>query len=427
MSSAGNRNPKSGRTVLASGFEFDTAAAAAHIMEPSEPSGVDGFQGVQEDAAQFKLPFPTWPRPTQRWDFAYLDFAEQLTALLDLNTAGGYVWKLRQGGQPLDGAQRGFAKQLVDGSEPWTENVRMHIASLSKLITGIAMTRTLAAHNLAASTTKIIDYLPSYWVKGPNIDQITFDKLLTHKSGFRVDGSNTYYPIMKSQVEAGVNTADIGQFSYQNVNYSLCRILIPVMNGTVPADAKFPGPSWYEDALWDFATITAYKQYVEDYVFQPAGVSGPTTTHPAADALAYAYPFPSPPDAGWNSGDLTENVGGEGWHISVDEYLTIMGTFRRAGTIMPPTDALNMLDAKYGIDDITKTPLGTLYLKNGTWHANNDWRAEQCVAYFLPDDIELVVFVNSPFTVADTFTGELGRAIKVIYLNNIVPISVALP
>jgi hypothetical protein len=51
-----------------------------------------------------------------------------------------------------------------------------------------------------------------------------------------------------------------------------------------------------------------------------------------------------------------------------------------------------------------------LYLKNGTWQRNNDLRAEQCVAYFLLDDIELVVFVNSPFTVVDTFTGELGRA-----------------
>jgi hypothetical protein len=68
-----------------------------------------------------------------------------------------------------------------------------------------------------------------------------------------------------------------------------------------------------------------------------------------------------------------------------------------------------------------------LYLKNGTWQRNNDLRAEQCVAYFLLDDIELVVFVNSPFTVVDTFTGELGRAIKAIYLDNIVPISVALP
>jgi hypothetical protein len=60
---SGNRNPKSERTVLASGFEFDTAAAAAHIMEPSETSGVGSFQGVQEDATQFELPFPPGPRP----------------------------------------------------------------------------------------------------------------------------------------------------------------------------------------------------------------------------------------------------------------------------------------------------------------------------------------------------------------------------
>ena len=99
-----------------------------------------------------------------------------------------------------------------------------------------------------------------------------------------------------------------------------------------------------------------------------------------------------------------------------------MGTFRRAGTIMLPTDALNVLDAKYGIDDIQQTPLGTMYLKNGDWHELNDGRAEQCVAGFLPDDIELVAFVNSPFTVVDTFTGELGHAIKEIYLNNIVSV-----
>jgi CubicO group peptidase (beta-lactamase class C family) len=423
MSSNGNRHPKSGWMVLASGFEFDTAAAAAHIMEPSETARVGSFQGVQEDATQFKLPFPTFPSPLQRWEFAVEDFAEQLTALLDLNTAGGYIWQLRLGGQPFAGAARGFAKQPVDGSEPWTESIRMHIASLSKLITGVAMARTLNAHNLAASTTKIIDYLPSYWVKGPNIDQITFDQLLTHNSGFRVDGSNTYYPIMKSHVEAGVNTADINQFSYQNMNYSLCRILIPIMNGTIPADTEFS--SFFEDPFWDLATVTAYEQYVQENLFQPAGVSGPTTTHPAADALAYA--FPSPPEAGWNSGDQTANVGGAGWHMSIDEYLNVMGTFRRAGTIMLPTDALNVLDAKYGIDDIQQTPLGTMYLKNGDWHELNDGRAEQCVACFLPNDIELVAFVNSPFTVVDTFTGELGHAIKEIYLNNIVSVSVALP
>ena len=55
------------------------------------------------------------------------------------------------------------------------------------------MTRTLAAHNLPASTP-IIDYLPTYWAKGPNIDKITFAELMTHTSGFRVTGSDTFYP-----------------------------------------------------------------------------------------------------------------------------------------------------------------------------------------------------------------------------------------
>ena len=95
------------------------------------------------------------------------------------------------------------------GRSPGRRRVRMHIASCSKLITAIAMTRTLAAHNLPASTP-IIDYLPTYWAKGPNIDKITFAQLMTHTSGFRVTGSDTFYRIMKTQVAAGVTNANLG-------------------------------------------------------------------------------------------------------------------------------------------------------------------------------------------------------------------------
>jgi hypothetical protein len=129
--------------------------------------------------------------------------------------------------------------ESADGSESWAQTVRMHIASCSKLITAIAMTRTLAAQGLPAST-KIIDFLPGYWAKGPNIDQITFAQLMTHKSGFRVDGSDTFFPIMKSQVGTGVTSDNLNVYSYQNMNFSICRILIPVMNGTIPASTTFP-------------------------------------------------------------------------------------------------------------------------------------------------------------------------------------------
>ncbi len=111
-------------------------------------------------------------RPASRSAFNTDGFVAGLNAALASSTAG-YVMQLRQHGQPIASAQVDWAKAPSDGSESWALAVRMHIASCSKLITAIAMTRTLAAHNLPAST-KIINYLPTYWAKGPNIDQITF-------------------------------------------------------------------------------------------------------------------------------------------------------------------------------------------------------------------------------------------------------------
>jgi Bacterial tandem repeat domain 1/Beta-lactamase len=338
-----------------------------------------------------------------------------LNAALAKNTAG-YVMQLRQHGQPIASAQVGWAKEPSDGSESWAQTVRMHIASCSKLITAIAMTRTLAAHNLPPST-KIVDYLPTYWAKGPNIDKINFAELMTHTSGFRVAGSDTFYPIMKAQVAAGVTNANLGVYSYQNMNFSLCRILIPVMNGTIPANTVFPPP--FEDQFWDYVTITAYADYIAQNLFQPAGVSGPTFTHPNPDALAYAFP----PGPGWDSGDLTADTGGTSWHMSVNDLLDVMDCFRRQGTIMSPTAAQAMLDAGFGIDLIESTNVGTLYNKNGLWYKGPPGQpgadqTEQSLAYFLPRDMELVVFANSPIGSSGQFFRDI---VTNIYLDNIAP------
>jgi len=96
--------------------------------------------------------------------------------------------------------------------------------------------------------------------KGPNIGKITFAQLMTHKAGFRVTGSDTFYSIMKAQVAGGVTNANLGAYSYQNMNFSLCRILIAVMNGVISANTTFPAP--FEDQFWDYVTITAYENYV---------------------------------------------------------------------------------------------------------------------------------------------------------------------
>jgi hypothetical protein len=394
------------RTTLPSGFVIDHAAALAHVMEPRHTEHVTSSRGLEEGTLRFT------PRPKPAgvsFSFNTDGFVAALNAALASNTAG-YVMQLRQHDKPIASAQVGWAQEPADGSESWAQNVRMHIASCSKLITSIAMTRTLAAHNLLASTP-IIDYLPTYWAKGPNIEKITFAQLMTHRSGFRVNGSDTFYSIMKAQIAAGVSDADLGVYSYQNMNFSLCRILMPVMNGVIAANTTFP--SFFEDLFWDFVTTNAYAAYVAQNLFQPAGVSGPTFTHPGPDALAYAFPA----GAGWNSGDLTGDSGGTSWHMSVNELLNVMGCFRREGSIMAPAAAQSMLDNGFGIDLIEATNLGTLYNKNGLWRSGAT-QTEQSLAYFLPRDMELVVFANSPIGTSDLFFRDV---VTNIYLDNIVP------
>ena len=393
------------RVTLPSGFSFDRTAANAHVMQPAHTQGVISSRGLEE-GTRLK---PQIAPAGVTLGFNTDGFVAALNAALADNTAG-YVMQLRQHGQPITSAQVNLAKRPSDGSESWSQTVRMHVASVSKLITAIAMTRTLAAHNLPAST-KIIDYLPTYWTKGPNIDKITFAQLMTHTSGFRVNGSDMSFPTMKALIGGGVTSANLGVYSYQNTNFGICRILLPVMNGAIAAGTTFPAPT--EDQTWDFITVNAYADYVAQHLYTPAGVVGPTLTHPDPDALAYTFP----PGTGWNSGDLTTESGGAGWHMSVDDLLDMMGCFRRQSTIMLPAAAQAMLDDGFGIDLIENTNLGKLYNKNGFW-VSGAGQTEQSLAYFLPRDMELVVLANSPI-------GNPGRffrdVVTNIYVDNIVP------
>ena len=223
---------------------------------------------------------------------------------------------------------------------------------------------------------------------------------------------------MKEQIAAG--TTDLGQYSYQNMNFGLCRILISTINGNIPVDWTLPskgGPGPVLDPLWDWITLSAYQAYVNANEFAPAGVSGPTLTHDPADALAYNFPVSG---NGWNSGDLTTMAGGAGWHMSVDELLDVMGTFRRSDTIMTPADAQTLLNDSFGIDWTMTTQLGTYYAKNGMW-SDGSGHKEQSVAFYLPFEMELVLLVNSPVTSLDSF---LYTIVSNAYTSNIVERSV---
>ncbi|HEU0317903.1 MAG TPA: serine hydrolase domain-containing protein [Solirubrobacteraceae bacterium] len=363
-------------------------AAAAHVIRPANVVGVVSSRGLHEGSILKSPPFPLGPA----FEFDVAGFGTALHAALKSEVAG-YVMRLRQNSQTIYTLDWNWAKTPPDGGEGWTPDVRMHIASCSKLVTAIAMTQLLNAKAISYDAP-MAPHLPSYWVKGNDVANITFRELMTHTSGFNfgVDTSASDYETMKAVVAGGVTHR--GQYHYQNMNFGLCRILIATINGNVSPSTNFDIPLIpnSNDLIWDAVTINAYVQYVTQHVFQPAGISGSSLTHPANDALAYTFPVGS---HGWNSGDLSSMSGGAGWHMSVDDLLSIMGTFRRSGTIMTVGQAQTMLDDGFGIDLELGTPIGKLYNKNGLWQ-DGAGQTEQSLAYFLPKNMELVLLTNSP-------------------------------
>jgi CubicO group peptidase (beta-lactamase class C family) len=377
------------------GVTLTEADIQAHVMRSPDVEGKSSDRGPDgHEPPEYRLPHPD--------NLPSFDGEAFCTAMqADLADAvSGYCMRMRENGTTIYTLEWNWAKEPQDGGEGWNPDVLMHIASCSKVLTAMGMTKLLAAKGIAPGTP-IIDWLPAYWAKGENVGEVTFADLFTHKSGFNYGNNESPddYEFIKGQVAAG--TTHVGDYNYQNMNFGICRILLATINGNIPVD--FNVGSLLNDVTWDAVTISAYVNYMNANVFEPSGVTNATTTHPATCALAYNFPVSG---NGWNSGDLTTEVGGLGWHLSVDDMLNVMGTFRRAGTIVSTAQAQEMLAASFGIDWIGGTALGTYYAKNGGW---GNGQLEQCAAFFLPNEMELVVFVNSPIGTESQFLmGEVA-------------------
>ena len=319
----------------------------------------------------------------------------------------GYSLQLRRFGRPLLDQQWNWAQTPTDDYVPWTSSVKMHIASVSKLITAMALTKLLDGRGISPDAP-MAPWLPAYWSKGPGVGRITFRQLLTHTSNLVMldpaDAGPSDFQFMKDQIAIGA----VGTPAYRNMNYGLCRILIATIDGAIPFRLFSSGLT---DAFWDITTIRAYARYVQENVFDPAGVTA-AFTHGADDALAYPFPAIAP---GWNSGDLSTMSGCAGWHLSVDELLIIMAAFRRRGFIVDPAVARTMLDRQFGLDVKKDTALGRIYAKGGFWSINKGEFVEQSSVYFLPKGMELAVLANSPLCKPDT--GFMGQVLGAIDAN----------
>jgi len=390
-------------------IKIDEARIRAHQIRPSDIGVVESDSGPEDTIADIPIQVPG---PIFEPSFDVKGFGDDLRDQLKA-AVQGFAFEVRQAGTKVYGWHYQWARTPSDGSENWALESNMHVASLSKMITADLMTKALDDNKISYDAA-IYKYLPAYWSRGPNIDKITFRELMTHTSGFNTGGSTSDFQTMETAVANGVTS--IGTYHYENMNFGICRVLLAVIVGAIDRDAvtaPFP-PDW----AWEAVTLVNYESWAAQYVFVPSGVSDYSLDHPANGVLAYNIPTTLP---GWNSGGLEYMAGAAGWHLTTEDVLNVMGTVRRAGTILPKAKAQGMLDAKFGIDRVQSTPLGKLYCKNGIWRTGPSGpsrREEQSVACYLPQDMEVVLFANSPISPGSS--GLTGMVINT-YQKHIVP------
>ena len=307
----------------------------------------------------------------------------------------GYSFQVYKNNAAIYSGQWKMARSLADGNKVWNADTRMHIASTSKLMTAIGLVKLLDKKNISLDAF-ISPYLPSYWQRGIGFaERVTFRKLLNHTSGFSEGNSRCDYLYMKEQV-AKIPNEVVDKSIYANVNFSIMRVLITVLDGKLTADAYRNDPVFSSDILWDFTSTTYFKDYMNKEVFALAGlptigfspeVGGPT-------AKAYA----SNSDVFGRDGDWSTVAGGAGFYMSVAQVLKTLDAFRNNKIILPtlknPNRAQYMLDNSLGINGALATPAGQIYYRKGSWSVGG--REEQTAIYSFPNNVNMAFFVNSP-------------------------------
>lgn len=331
--------------------------------------------------------------------------SKNLKDILNENTTGwGYqIWKKHK---IVESESGGIRLAAVDNAGDSTNiafdvNQRMHIASISKTITAIAMSKNLTENKLDWST-QIKDYLPKHWKVHPTLLKTTFGQLLEMRSGLKAqnDAMSSSYFNLKSLIEEGVDTSKIGKYQYQNVSYGLLRILIAELEGYSHQNKNI------DSAMVEVNSSNAYVNYINEKIFKPLNIQNvvcrETSSYPTM-----MYPFPYRGEKGLvsgyagfeeSNGDLTNYVGGLGWYVSIEELGKLLSEFYNTDTVVSKKSFDILLKQRFPFY-ISKNKKSQYISGMGMWiwsKPNSQYNVGLNTIYVLyPNDILVVVFVNS--------------------------------
>lgn len=242
----------------------------------------------------------------------------------------------------------------------FTKDTRLNVHSISKTITAAVIVRALHVTNRSLDGP-IKQFLPKNWVEAledldsipefqerdPDFDvlDITFRQLLVHNSGLlevndydRGIDNRSLMAVKQSLLQAQLRSKDpptyqpSGKRTYQNTNYSLCRMLLPYIDNDGNSDLekrKLDTMAKDDEATFDGETTRFFIDYVHKYFFAPCGlpgdiVPGPTGPPPFTRYYDFKKVKKDPHSTVWEQEPQQEtrweHVGASSWFMSALEY-----------------------------------------------------------------------------------------------------------
>jgi CubicO group peptidase (beta-lactamase class C family) len=233
-----------------------------------------------------------------------------------------YGFEIRRGRTVIRRAQ-GPKRTAADlPAADFTVHDRFNPASVSKTVTAIATLQLLTKSNVGINAP-IYTHLPPDWnIPAPN-KTITFKEVLNHTSGLRgANAGGHEYSHMQTLMEHPINLADKVP-EYENVNYSLLRILVASLDGMSSWNVS-PGP----------LSAARFINYVNDHIFAPLGIED-VAYQPEATAPTLFYPEPPGNAHGTAYGNWSLKPGSAGCHTSVHELAVFVDAIFKGLLISP--------------------------------------------------------------------------------------------
>lgn len=343
--------------------------------------------------------------------FSLDSFENQLKTSFGPSGAIGWSYAIVKDGLYARGNAYGKARNNADGSRSFTLNRKINIASVSKFLTAVAVMQLLDARGLTPES-KINNWLPPSWNKGPGVSEITFGDLLGHTSGlssYNTQFSKTLgYTGLQLMIDSGKIRST--NYNYLNANFAIFRVLIPSLWKGLDGAPTI--------GLLDSATTeNVYLQYMREKVFEPIGLNN-IDCEAEWRSIATLYYATTDLEVGNGSfyGSWSSIAGGGGYYMTTMELAAVLAYFRHSEILLKKEQRQIMEANRYGMDrvDEAREIHGNYYGKNGSISDGAGRGTYEQIVMF-PNGIEVVVMFNTQGMVFAGGEQNIRRAIYDAY------------